>query len=56
VKRTGDGSIMSLAAWYAVRCAIEVQSAMIERNASPPDDRRIDSVSASKWSRKKTAI
>ncbi|MGO9772276.1 MAG: hypothetical protein ACLPSW_22545 [Roseiarcus sp.] len=26
----------------AVRCAIEVQNAMVERNAGVPQDRRID--------------
>ena len=42
VKRTGDGSIMEFRSVVdAVRCAIEVQNAMIERNAGVPDDRRI---------------
>jgi adenylate cyclase len=42
VKRTGDGAIVEFRSVVdAVRCAIEVQSAMIERNAGVPDDRRI---------------
>ncbi len=42
VKRTGDGSIVEFrSAVDAVRCAIEVQNAMIERNAGVPEDRRI---------------
>jgi class 3 adenylate cyclase len=42
VKRTGDGSIVEFRSVVdAVRCAIEVQNAMIERNASVPEDRRI---------------
>src|SRR5580704_18026128 len=42
VKRTGDGSIIEFRSVVdAVRCAIEVQHAMIERNAGVPDDRRI---------------
>jgi TolB-like protein/class 3 adenylate cyclase len=42
VKRTGDGSIVEFRSVVdAVRCAIEVQNAMIERNAGVPDDRRI---------------
>jgi class 3 adenylate cyclase/TolB-like protein len=42
VKRTGDGSIIEFRSVVdAVRCAIEVQSAMVERNAGVPDDRRI---------------
>jgi TolB-like protein/class 3 adenylate cyclase len=43
VKRTGDGSIVEFRSVVdAVRCAIEVQNAMVERNAGVPDDRRID--------------
>jgi adenylate cyclase len=35
VKRTGDGSIIEFRSVVdAVRCAIEVQSAMVERNAA----------------------
>src|SRR5450755_4028195 len=42
VKRTGDGSIVEFRSVVdAVRCAIEVQSAMVERNAGVPDDRQI---------------
>src|SRR5271168_3190637 len=42
VKRTGDGSIIEFrSAVDAVRCAIEVQNAMVERNAEVPEDRRI---------------
>ena len=42
VKRTGDGSIVEFRSIVdAVRCAIEVQSAMVDRNAGVPDDRRI---------------
>ncbi|MCV9998001.1 adenylate/guanylate cyclase domain-containing protein [Pararhizobium sp. YC-54] len=43
VKRTGDGSLIEFRSVVdAVRCAIEVQSAMIERNAGVPEDRRIE--------------
>lgn len=43
VKRTGDGSLVEFSSVVeAVRCAIEVQNAMIERNAGVPDDRRIE--------------
>jgi adenylate cyclase len=42
VKRTGDGSIVEFRSVVdAVRCAVEVQKAMIERNAGVPEDRRI---------------
>ena len=42
VKRTGDGAIVEFrSAVDAVRCAIEVQNAMVERNAGVPEDRRI---------------
>src|SRR3984885_12200559 len=42
VKRTGDGSIIEFRSVFdSVRCAIEVQSAMVERNAEVPMDRRI---------------
>jgi adenylate cyclase len=42
LKRTGDGSIIEFRSVVdAVRCAIEVQSAMVERNAGVPEDRRI---------------
>src|SRR5580693_6109965 len=43
VKRTGDGSIIEFRSVVdAVRCAIEVQSGMLERNAGVPEDRRIE--------------
>jgi TolB-like protein/class 3 adenylate cyclase len=42
VKRTGDGAIVEFrSAVDAVRFAIEVQNAMVERNAGVPEDRRI---------------
>ena len=42
VKRTGDGAIVEFrSAVDAVRCAIEVQDAMVERNAGVPEDRQI---------------
>src|SRR6516165_9984856 len=42
VKRTGDGAIVEFrSAVDAVRCAIEVQNAMVERNGEVPEDRRI---------------
>src|SRR5271157_3295331 len=43
VKRTGDGLLVEFRSVVdAVRCAIEVQSAMVERNAGVPEDRRIE--------------
>ena len=43
VKRTGDGSLIEFRRVVdAVRCAIEVQSGLIERNAGVPEDRRIE--------------
>jgi TolB-like protein/class 3 adenylate cyclase len=43
VKRTGDGSIIEFRSVVdAVRCAVEVQTAMIERNAGVPPERRIE--------------
>ncbi|HLW89681.1 MAG TPA: adenylate/guanylate cyclase domain-containing protein, partial [Roseiarcus sp.] len=43
VKRTGDGSLVEFRSVVdAVRCAIEVQNGMIERNAGLPSDRRIE--------------
>jgi adenylate cyclase len=43
VKRTGDGSIMEFRSVVdAVRCAIEVQNGMVERNAGLPPARRIE--------------
>src|SRR5580692_832930 len=60
VKRTGDGSLIEFRSVVdAVRCAIEVQSGMLERNAGVPEDRRIEfrvaSISAT-LSRRPTAI
>ena len=43
VKRTGDGSIIEFRSVVdAVRCAVEVQNGMLERNAGVPPERRID--------------
>ena len=43
VKRTGDGIIIEFRSVVdAVRCAIEVQSGMVERNVGVPEDRRIE--------------
>src|SRR5574340_1380783 len=43
VKRTGDGAIIEFRSVVdAVRCAIEVQSGMVERNAGVPPERRIE--------------
>src|SRR5271157_71405 len=43
VKRTGDGSIIEFRSVVdAVRCAIELQNAMLERNAGVPAERRIE--------------
>jgi class 3 adenylate cyclase/TolB-like protein len=42
VNRTGDGSIIEFRSVVdAVRCAIEVQNGLIERNAGVPEDRQI---------------
>src|ERR1700686_1926948 len=42
-KRTGDGTLIEFRSVVdAVRCAIEVQNAMVERNAGLPPERRID--------------
>jgi adenylate cyclase len=42
VKRTGDGAIVEFRSVVdAVRCAIEVQNGMRERNAGVPDDQKI---------------
>ncbi|MBR0799582.1 adenylate/guanylate cyclase domain-containing protein [Bradyrhizobium jicamae] len=43
VKRTGDGAIVEFRSVVdAVRCAIEVQNSMIERNTGLPQERRIE--------------
>ena len=43
VKRTGDGSLIEFRSVVdAVRCAIEVQNGLVERNAGVPEDRRIE--------------
>src|SRR6201996_8986457 len=43
VKRTGDGSIIEFRSVVdAVRCAIEVQTGMVERNAGVSSDKRIE--------------
>jgi adenylate cyclase len=43
VKRTGDGSLVEFRSVVdAVRCAIELQNGMAERNAGLPSDRRIE--------------
>src|SRR6201987_5433021 len=43
VKRTGDGSLIEFRSVVdAVRCAIEVQTGMVERNAGLPPGRRIE--------------
>jgi adenylate cyclase len=43
VKRTGDGALIEFRSVVdAVRCAIEVQNGLIERNAGLPPERRIE--------------
>ena len=43
VKRTGDGIVVEFRSVVdAVRCAIEVQTGLIERNAGVPPEKRID--------------
>src|SRR5450432_10313 len=43
VKRTGDGAIVEFRSIVdAVRCAIEIQNAMVERNSGVPPERRIE--------------
>ena len=44
VKRTGDGAIIDFRSVVdAVRCAIELQTGLVERNAGVPPERRIES-------------
>ena len=60
VKRTGDGSIIEFRSVVdAVRCAIEVQNGMVERNAGLPPSGGSSFASASTWatwSKRATAI
>src|SRR6478735_1617026 len=43
VKRTGDGAIVEFRSVVeAVRCAMEIQSSMVERNTGLPPERRIE--------------
>jgi adenylate cyclase len=43
VKRTGDGALVEFRSVVdAVRCAIEIQNGMVERNAGVPNDRQIE--------------
>src|SRR5271165_5133333 len=43
VKRTGDGSIIEFRSVVdAVRCAVELQTGLIERNAGVAPDKRIE--------------
>src|ERR1041384_1978362 len=43
IKRTGDGALVEFrSVVHAVRCAIEVQNGMVERNAGVQQDRRIE--------------
>ena len=43
IKRTGDGALVEFRSVVdAVRCAVEIQNAMVERNAGVPNDRQIE--------------
>jgi adenylate cyclase len=43
VKRTGDGALVEFRSVVdAVRCAVEIQNAMVERNSGVPSDRQIE--------------
>src|SRR6202140_4293736 len=43
VKRTGDGALVEFRSVVdALRCALEIQNAMVERNAGVPAERRIE--------------
>ena len=59
VKRTGDGSIIEFRSVVdAVRCAIEIQNGLIERNTGLPPENASSFASASTWatwSRRATA-
>ena len=59
VKRTGDGSIIEFRSVVdAVRCAIEVQTGMVERNVGLPPEKRIEfriGIHSATWSRRATA-
>ena len=59
VKRTGDGAIVEFRSVVdAVRCAIEIQNAMVERNAGVPKSGASSFASAftsATWSRSPTA-
>src|SRR5471030_1363599 len=49
-KRTGDGALVEFRSVVeAVRCAIEIQNGMVERNAGLPTDSRIEFASAFIW-------
>ncbi len=58
-KRTGDGVLVEFRSVVeAVRCAIEIQNAMVERNAGVPRTAASSSASAftlATWSRRATA-
>jgi adenylate cyclase len=50
VKRTGDGSIIEFRSVVgAVRCAIEVQTGMVERNMGLPPESALSFASAFTW-------
>ena len=60
VKRTGDGALVEFRSVVdAVRCAVEIQNAMVERNAGVPTSAASSSGLAfiwAMWSRRPTAI
>ena len=61
VKRTGDGALVEFRSVVdAVRCAIEIQNAMVERNAGVPPERASSfwgwAFISATWSRRPTAI
>jgi adenylate cyclase len=59
VKRSGDGGLIEFrSVVYAVRCAIEVQSGMTERNVGLSPERRIEfriGIHLATWSKRTTA-